>query len=737
MKKSLILATSFAMALGVGVAVGAHHAREVEVKAATETTVYYAVSSATVGSYSVKLNVNFKGDGEDWHQFDMSKETATFGGKDVYSGSYTDAYNGVGVMQFQLYDGSTWKSEEVAINSWTTVGNYNGKIWDGEWKTYTPDGGTSHKVDVYVDGVKRGNEDITEGALPGEPAGQYGKYFSGWFDNAECSEGHEVTGVTSTAPVYCKHLSYPTTNYTYSLEKAEKGKFAEVYLYEFDDNGDKAAWPGTKLETTSFSVPTSATVILNAGEGKEQTINVEQLATPVANDVLEVLSTKTGDNYNARWASTVDEPAEDGYYLLGTESSWKFAGSTKIPSVTKDAHNNVAILSNYGGKQEEEIRVRSYKNGVKEWLDCVTTSLAGVGSKVGDNFVFSSAAPVDIYVFDDNGTYKFSVAKHVELLTITVVNRYYIGSAFEKTDAAPSQDCVKGAQFDPIDQSAKDGYVARGYYTDEACTTKFVDNTVVTESTTLYSKYTKVGYYVISEAGNWSIDAAEAMQTTGIAASNKAEIHLSVLQNECYSFVEYIDNGTLDGLMDGQNGLGEGVPNTLAVYEDNHVKFVKDASVHVYFGNDDLIYLNEGLTAFLTNFISDVGGVCSTLEGPGYEEATYISNLQAAWARQKNLFNALNPETEQKVIIDAGYDAPVSEEALNQMIAKYRYIVDKYGTDICEDFIWGETRAPKVGNNVMLLNNSNNTGLIIIISVSAISVISIAAFLMLKKRKEK
>ena len=63
---------------------------------------------------------------------------------------------------------------------------------------------------------------------------------------------------------------------------------------------------------------------------------------------------------------------------------------------------------------------------------------------------------VDIYVFDDNGTYKFSVAKHVELLTITVVNRYYIGSAFEKTDAAPSQDCVKGAQFDPIDQSAKD-----------------------------------------------------------------------------------------------------------------------------------------------------------------------------------------------------------------------------------------------------------------------------------------
>ena len=141
MKKGLIITTALAMVLGAGVAVGAHQAKTQRVEAATSTTVYYAVSSSVVGTYTVKLNVNFKGDGNDWHQYTMNKETDTFDGKDVYSYTYTDAYDGVGVMQFQLYDGETWIMQQEPINSWTTVGNYNGKVWvhnDG-WYTYTPD----------------------------------------------------------------------------------------------------------------------------------------------------------------------------------------------------------------------------------------------------------------------------------------------------------------------------------------------------------------------------------------------------------------------------------------------------------------------------------------------------------------------------------------------------------------------------------------------------------------------
>ena len=140
--KTLLLAGVAVGVLGVGavcVAVGAHHTQVKQVKAATETTVYYAVPSDVVGTYTVKLNVNFQGDGgANWHSYVMSKETQTYGGYDLYSYTYTDAYDGVGVMQFQLYDGDQWKGEQQPIGSWTKVEKYNGKVYvhnDG-WRSY-------------------------------------------------------------------------------------------------------------------------------------------------------------------------------------------------------------------------------------------------------------------------------------------------------------------------------------------------------------------------------------------------------------------------------------------------------------------------------------------------------------------------------------------------------------------------------------------------------------------------
>lgn len=107
----------------------------------TATTVYYAVPSNVVGSYNVKINVNFKGDGNDWHQYSMTKTEDTFLGYVIYSCEFTDAYNGVGNMQFQLYNGDSWVSQKEPISSWTAVDNYNGKMYvhDKGWATYIVD----------------------------------------------------------------------------------------------------------------------------------------------------------------------------------------------------------------------------------------------------------------------------------------------------------------------------------------------------------------------------------------------------------------------------------------------------------------------------------------------------------------------------------------------------------------------------------------------------------------------
>ena len=110
--------------------------------AGTETTVYYTAPESHIGTYTVKLNVNFKGDGDDWHSYFMTKTEKKHGDDPIYSATYTDAWDGVGKLQFQLYDGETWKSEDKAIESWTGVANYNGKMYaHTEAKWMNVDGG--------------------------------------------------------------------------------------------------------------------------------------------------------------------------------------------------------------------------------------------------------------------------------------------------------------------------------------------------------------------------------------------------------------------------------------------------------------------------------------------------------------------------------------------------------------------------------------------------------------------
>lgn len=110
--------------------------------AATETTVYCAIPSSTLGNYTLKLNVNFQGyGGEDWHTYEMQNTGKTYFGKLIYKYEYRDSYDGVSTMQFQLYDGDTWIEEKVAYSSWIGVSNYNGKMfeYDNTWRNYNYD----------------------------------------------------------------------------------------------------------------------------------------------------------------------------------------------------------------------------------------------------------------------------------------------------------------------------------------------------------------------------------------------------------------------------------------------------------------------------------------------------------------------------------------------------------------------------------------------------------------------
>lgn len=129
--------------------------------AATETTVYYTAPASEIGSYTVKLNVNFKGDGDEWHQYNMTLTNMSYNNDPVYTYTYTDMYDGVGVMQFQLYDGDNWKSQKQAISTWTFATEYNGKMYvhaTEQWVAAPGEGGG----DQPGGGDNPGGEDLEE-----------------------------------------------------------------------------------------------------------------------------------------------------------------------------------------------------------------------------------------------------------------------------------------------------------------------------------------------------------------------------------------------------------------------------------------------------------------------------------------------------------------------------------------------------------------------------------------------
>ena len=99
--------------------------------AGTSTTLYYAAN--TSNPVRVNICVRYDGDwegGSTWYQVDMSKNGKTKGGLAIYECTFTDMYDGARTLQFQqMSNGNPTITRTAFENSWTAVGNYNGKMW--------------------------------------------------------------------------------------------------------------------------------------------------------------------------------------------------------------------------------------------------------------------------------------------------------------------------------------------------------------------------------------------------------------------------------------------------------------------------------------------------------------------------------------------------------------------------------------------------------------------------------
>ena len=713
--KNVIISLGLAAVMGVGVAAGlsGKEAKAAKAYTVTNRTVYCAIDTTTLGSYTLKLNCNV-GDGNTWIQSNMTdlNDLSSYPGKKVFSGIVEERYGGVDAMQFQLYDGSTWKAQDQVISSWTTYDNYTDKlhVYGGaanSWTTYAPPGVSQYSVTYHLDDLGTPSSDtvvVNEGSLPSHRALAYGEVFSGWYSNSGYT-GDPLTGITANGDVYGKIELAPTKTYSYDVSRVSA--FTSVYLHAWDDNGNNGGWPGIQLNTTSFTIPSTASFVLHNNDGT-QTVDVTQ--SGVANDTVRVLNTKTGEKQNYVWTSTLDEPAEDGYYIVGL-GGWDYAHATKMTFNNDysalDTNGNIAVYYGLHLAKDDEIKVRSFINEVDTFYGFENT---------GSNYVCPATGDYDIF-YKNN---QFFVAEHAERYTVSIYNVLYEGATKISSTAGTSQLATEGQTFTPAEE-AQSGYRYFGAYTDSNCTTAYTP-AILDSDTTLYLKYEKTGYYVVGGTIGWGVD-------TGLYAAGSGSNHavyegLTVAANETVKFFRYDAAG--DGAWFGHSALGADYSEIIDSDLDNNIVFKAAGTYSLYLNDSDEIYIEFGLNSYMTTFLAKVQSKC---DANGVNTDT--AGLATVWGELATAYGYLS-DADQLALKNATADS-ASADNKEVVAAAYDYIYAKYGTSLSLANFMNRSVSPAPASLISL--NGFNTISVIALVASALLLVSLAGFVIIRKKK--
>ena len=753
MKKGLIITSALALLFGTAVAVGAQPKKIAKVEATNET-LYFDVSSTTwwndasakTYAYCYKNTGSTAADrNADWPGVLMSKVDGT---NYKYSATVDSEFtyvifNRVNPSKTSEVWNRTSKDGGTPINlpadyavknqfNLTADGSdYNDGNYCGNWTLYT---GVS--VTIVLNGEAPQVVTVDKGTVPVVDL-DYGESFSGWFSDSELTPGNEVTAINSSGmTIYGRTSDKATHRYTLDVSSVDI-LFTNPYFYAWDEGGHNADWPGQAVTDGKFTVPEGAQIIIVSfpeEEGRKQTIDISQPTSPVADETLVITDTVLEGKYDAYWQLDEEAPA-DGFYLVGTKNNYKFRNASYISEIAKDIDGNVGYLGGYVAEANEKVTIRKSFKNIPDWIgndDPAEGSAEqkAYGYKEGDDFKFTVAGTYDIFVHEDG----FYVAEHeANRIRIGVVSRLYKGNTLYSFENGPSQNSIAGAEFTPRNYEVA-GHHLIGFYSDISCTTPFDDGTKLDYDTTIYAKFVKAGYYTISGAGEWKIVNAVAMNTEDIGVNNKAEAAITVSAvNETYSFVYYNEEGE----MAGHAGLGASYD--YVEDESDHIKFTKTGTYTVYWSkNDNKLYVNGGLQAFYSNFISSMAAVCNEQGEYATEEA--YNAVKAAWLQQKAAYNALedtDKNTIKKIGFNGGSTDPEADQSL-KMVAKYHYIVSKYGTAEFTDFIWNQNLAANNSFSLPYERISTNNGDIITITIIAatIAAISVGVFFMLKRKHD-
>ena len=377
------------------------------------------------------------------------------------------------------------------------------------------------------------------------------------------------------------------------------------------------------------------------------------------------LSSSTGNTYRitgwstGTWAGTYGTsfPALDGYYLVGSRTSYGWSGATRLTDVTGD---NLAELYNYSANNGEKIKVRSYfaDTGADTW-----SNYNGGTQPFGDadndqNFEFTKSLTVNVYAKDESGL------------------KFYVS-----------------------EKPASDGYYLVG------------DSAFISE---------------IGKSGTAWMFATGAKMNGLSGEGNKADYVLTVTKlvtvrvKDFFSeHANWLSFGTTYDGTDGITTVGANVTLAAGTYS-------------IYVNNSFDVYVIKGvaLDAFCTEFLTEIENVCS-LSG-----ATVLNDLKATWSHLTT-FYANVFASDKATIVAIGFNGGSDADDAHKVVKAYHYIVTKYGTSNCPDFIWGQTIAGSGAVKVAMIENvvGNNDTTLIIALVSIIAISAVGGYFFFRRKR--
>ena len=652
MKKNIILSTSLALLLGIGVAVGAHQQETAKAEAGNSYGSDWWITG-TVGGKSWGNFQKISTHNEELGRYEITLTMTT--------SSEFKIYNHAAYGDFELNRSSSKLDYEhkgwLTYTDWVSGDNFKMKeagdfvIWFDEY------------IEDYDDvewafGIEKASEPVEES--------HYKYAINGVVAAEEMTKGTGTEYVSKSLSFKKGDVvSFKKDDEAYAVTPKEDSRLTKVYSTEdglkfaedyngvlyLETNGAKL-WVGQftpgyylvgvdgewnaklgipavkEAEGDSYAVtnvtltagtefkfvqaPESANEFVwrSAVEGRTST------SSEVAYKVVQSEDESNG-NFKVTYAGTYNiyfNPTDEGwysieeqnyapvegYFIMGSASGvdhWKYNNPVAKMDNTSQG-GNVARLMNQSFAVGDQIRIRSYyadQDPKVRWAELGTTGV-DYGKKTGDNFEFTKAGAYDIYAKYVESVLYFYVAEHVATYTIQMNAVHFTGNGESSTTALGSQLAYEGQVFNPEVASETD-YITVGVYTDEECVTAY-EPKAFTADGTLYVKYVKHGFYLtgddtfLGEGHGWKVEYSRPIGPKG-----DDKLYGGVVVPEGVSADEPMEVKPLEFVADA----GEGKPGWgSASYTMGHDSEHLPDFVHIDNGKN-FVFTKPGSYAFYIN----------------------------------------------------------------------------------------------------------------------------------------